>query len=142
MLKPGGKLILTTIFMTPLNDAPIDYGRFTKFGLEKLLSDWRIVSIEARTKTFSTIATSLQRICYQTNLRGGKFTKLLLFLMAWCFDHVNWLILKEYGDIKREYETTDILTYGYHVVAVKTLVIVIGLLKIVMYVDALVPVYI
>jgi 2-polyprenyl-3-methyl-5-hydroxy-6-metoxy-1,4-benzoquinol methylase len=33
VLKPGGKLILTTCFIFPIHDAPGDYFRYTKYGL-------------------------------------------------------------------------------------------------------------
>ena len=37
-LVPGGKLILTTPFMVPEHEAPYDYFRYTRFGLEYLLT--------------------------------------------------------------------------------------------------------
>ena len=36
VLQPGGMLILTTGFVFPLHDAPHDYWRFTRYGLEHL----------------------------------------------------------------------------------------------------------
>ena len=37
VLKPGGTLLLTTRFLFPLHDAPHDYFRYTRYGLEYLL---------------------------------------------------------------------------------------------------------
>lgn len=51
VLKPGGKLILTTRFIYPLHGAPHDYFRFTKYGLQYLFRKWRIDELENETKT-------------------------------------------------------------------------------------------
>ena len=42
VLKPGGKLILTTRFMYPLHDIPHDYFRYTRYGLEHLFENGRV----------------------------------------------------------------------------------------------------
>jgi SAM-dependent methyltransferase len=112
VLEQGGHLILTTRFVYPLHEVPHDYWRFTKYGLEKLFTQWRVVEIRAETRPFSGVGALLQRLCYQEDLRGGKVTKAALLLLAQVLDHLNWLIVREYGDISRTTVETDILSTG------------------------------
>lgn len=119
VLKGGGELILTTRFVYPLHDAPHDYWRFTKYGLQELFKDWEIVELVPEVETFSTIAVLLQRISFQTTLRLNALAKLKLFVLAWIFDHVNFLIKTEYGDIKKSVAEKNIMTSGYYIVCRK-----------------------
>jgi len=119
VLKSGGKLILTTRFAFPIHDAPNDYYRYTEYGLRHLFRDWRIEELVSETKTMSTIGALLQRIGFQTDVKGGKFTKSIIYSSAWLFDNLNWVIKKEYGDIKKETTIQQIITTGYYMVAIK-----------------------
>jgi len=121
VLKPGGELILTTRFIAPIHDAPGDYFRFTKFGLAHLLREWEVLSIEEETGTAETFGHLLQRIAFQTDLRGGIITKSLLLLLAHCTVPLSWLIKREYGR-KNDlgvYPISSIMTAGYYVHARK-----------------------
>ena len=117
VLKPGGTLILTTRFVFPIHDAPHDYYRYTKYGLRHLFKDWEIIELTAETKTMSAVGALIQRIGFQTDLRGGKFSKAVLYGLAWAFDHFNGLLIKEYGDIKKKEPDEDIITTGYYMAA-------------------------
>jgi ubiquinone/menaquinone biosynthesis C-methylase UbiE len=119
VLKLGGTLILTTRFVYPLHDIPHDYYRFTKYGLRYLLSDWNVIEIVPETETFTAIAALVQRIGFQSNLRGGKFTKALLYSGAFILQYMDWLIKSEYGDITKKHTETNIMTTGYYLVAQK-----------------------
>lgn len=119
VLAPGGTLILTTRFVYPLHDTPHDHWRFTKYGLRDIFSEWDIITLESEAGTFSTIGVLLQRIGFQTKLRGGKFTKVCVYALAWVFNHLDWLVAAEYGDIKRSVPETDILASGYYLVCKK-----------------------
>ena len=119
VMKSGGTLILTTRFVFPIHDQPIDYFRFTKYGLQELFKNWNIVEIVPETKTFSALGALLQRTGFQTKLKGGKFTKAILYSLAYVFDQLNWLIVEEYGNIKKDSMETDIMTTGYYLVARK-----------------------
>ncbi len=119
VLVPGGTLILTTRFVFPIHDQPIDYFRFTKYALQQLFKEWEIVEIVPETQTFSAIGALIQRVGFQTNLRGGKLTKLFLYSLAYLFDNLNWLIISEYGNIKKDKPETNIMTTGYYLVAKK-----------------------
>ena len=101
VLKPGGILILTTRFLFPIHDAPGDYWRYTPYSLAFLFRDWHIVEIQMESDVFSTIGVLIQRIIFQTDVRGGRFTKVILHVISIIFSKLDWLILKRYGDIKR-----------------------------------------
>lgn len=111
----GGMLILSTRFVFPLHDAPHDYWRYSKYGLRQLFKEWEILEIKGETKSFSTIAALLQRICYQTKLKVNKPTKLALFCVSWIFSHLDWLIVKEYSDIKKASEEEELMPTGYYI---------------------------
>lgn len=117
--KKGGTLILTTRFVYPIHDAPGDYWRFTKYGMEALFQDWTIKTLQNETETFSTLAALLQRIAYQTEMKYNKISKLFLFLIAWVVNKMNFLIKTEYTDIKRSSEIENMMTTGYYIVVQK-----------------------
>lgn len=119
VLSKNGKLVLTTRFVYPLHDAPHDYYRYTKYSLRRLFKDWTDVSITPESKSFSTIAILLQRICFQSSLRFGKATKFVLFVIASVVVKLDFLIVSEYGDIKKSSPETEIMSTGYYVVAKK-----------------------
>ena len=115
VLKPGGMLVLTTRFAYPLHDAPGDYFRFTRYGLQELFSSWSIVEIRSELGDFATIAALLQRIGFQTRLRAGRLSKALLYAAVWVFSKLDSLILDEYGDIKKSAKETGILSTGVYI---------------------------
>lgn len=119
VLRPGGLAIVTTRFVFPLHDAPGDYWRFTKYGLRELFKEWDIVELVAEGRSFTTIAVLLQRICYQSDLRGGKMIKFLIFVLAQVINNLNWIIKKEYGDITRREKESEIMSSGLYLVARK-----------------------
>lgn len=119
VLKNDGILILTTRFVYPIHDSPRDYWRFTKYGLRELFKDWNILELTPETQPFSTIGVLLQRIAFQTKLRANKPLKSILFILAYFFNHINFLIKQEYGDIKKETEEEEIMPSGYYLVCKK-----------------------
>jgi SAM-dependent methyltransferase len=120
VLKKGGMLILTTRFIFSIHDAPNDYYRFTKYGLQFLLKDkFEIIEMEEETSTKDTFAVLLQRVGYQTDLIGGKFTKALVFLAARLVYLFPSLIKKEFGDIGKTIEEKSILTSAYYLACKK-----------------------
>ena len=115
----GGTLLLTTRFTFPLHDVPHDYWRYTKYGLRRLFSEWEVLELRGETETFSTIGALLQRISFQTKLHLNKPMKALLEVLIWMFDHLNWLIVKEYGNIEKTRPETEIMPTGYYLVCRK-----------------------
>lgn len=120
VLKPGGMLVLTTRFVFPIHDAPHDYYRYTEYGLRHLFKDWNIIELQAETQSFSAIGALFQRLGFQTNVKGGKFTKMVLYLSAFVLDRLNWLIKEEYGDITKKSRTQNNFTTGYYLVCLKS----------------------
>lgn len=112
VLKPGGTLVLTTRFAFPVHDSPGDYWRFTPYGLSLLFDGWDILALEAETDAFETIAVLLQRIIFQTSLRGGKVTKLAVWSVAKIFSRLDWLITNRYGDIHKSATVPTLLSSG------------------------------
>lgn len=119
VLKPGGKLILSTRFIFPIHDAPHDYWRFTKYGLRNLFTRWEIVELKGEMATFSALGALMQRIVLQTHLRINKLSKLFLILLSKIFDNSNSLILEEYADIGKSRLEEHIMTTGYHLLLIK-----------------------
>lgn len=115
VLEPGGVLILTTRFVFPVHDAPGDYWRFTPQGLHSLFAGWEIIEEQTETEPFLTIAVLLQRIIFQTNVRGGKLTKGLLLLLALIFTKLDWLVVEQYGDIGRTEKVPSIMSSGVYI---------------------------
>ncbi|NCN08090.1 class I SAM-dependent methyltransferase [Candidatus Parcubacteria bacterium] len=115
----GGTLVLTTRFLFPLHDTPHDYWRFTKYGLRNLFKEWEIIELVDETESFSAIAAILQRLQFQTILKANKVSKLIILVFIVVFDRINWLIKKEYGDIKRNKIETNIMSTGYYIVCKK-----------------------
>lgn len=61
VLKPGGILIGSTPFLLGIHDAPGDYWRFTRHGLENLLGDLELLELRERNGYFSSVAVLLTR---------------------------------------------------------------------------------
>ena len=120
VLRPNGRLLLTTRFVYPVHDSPHDYWRFTRYGLRELFTGWRIVEIRSETRSFSALGALLQRVCYQSDLRGGRVTKFALFLIAYVLDHLNFLITDEHGDIRKSTRETGIMSTGLYLVVEKS----------------------
>ena len=59
VLKPGGRLLLTTRFLFPIHDAPHDYFRYTKYGLRHLFetNGFDVVEITALSGFWLTFGT-------------------------------------------------------------------------------------
>jgi SAM-dependent methyltransferase len=119
VLKPGGRVILTTRFVYPLHDTPHDHWRFTKYGLKELFKDWEVIELVGETKNFSTIAALLQRMCFQSDFIFGKPMKFVVLLIAWMLSHLDFLTRKEYGDIKKSKLENDLMPTGYYIVCQK-----------------------
>lgn len=119
VLKPGGTLLLTTRFVYPIHDSPHDYWRFTKYGLRELFREWDIRELQVETDTFGTVAVLIQRIAFQTRLRLNKPLKLILLILASLVRRSNWLITKEFGDIKKQTVEEGILSSGYYMVCIR-----------------------
>ncbi|REJ77066.1 MAG: methyltransferase domain-containing protein [Acidobacteria bacterium] len=114
VLRSGGTLVLTTRFLFPVHESPWDHFRFTRFALEDLLAAWEDVEVLEEAGPFSTIAILLQRIAWQADLVGGRWSRAILLAVAQLTARCDWIARRTYGDRRR---TTDVaaFTSGYHV---------------------------
>lgn len=119
VLAPGGTLILTTRFIFPLHNIPGDYFRFTRYGLAHLLRDWKTVEIKDEGTTMEAFAVLCERMGFQTETLWTKWLSIDWLISAKIIRWFSFLITKEYGEVGRQNETTNILTSGYYVVARK-----------------------
>jgi SAM-dependent methyltransferase len=119
VLKPGGRLLLTTRFIFPLHDVPGDYYRYTKYGLRYLLREWKIEKLMEEASTIDTLRIIFQRLIFQTEFRPNKPIKLLIASAMQLVRVFSLFSMKEYGDIKRRTMETAILTSGYYVSATR-----------------------
>ena len=110
ILKPSGKLILSTPLMFPLHDEPYDYYRYTKHGLEYLLKPFGQVSIRERNSYINSIYVLFGRMIYTTN-KKMKPLGLITFLLMLLLLPIFFVISKLY---KNHQSTT-----GYFTVAEK-----------------------
>jgi len=67
ILKPGGKVIISTVQTYPIHDEPYDFFRYTKYGLRSLLQEvgFKVTKIEVRGNLFTTTAANLNTGIYQ-----------------------------------------------------------------------------
>lgn len=118
VLQPGGKLILTTRFLFPIHDAPHDYFRFTKYGLQALCESFSHVIVTEEAATVETMGVLYQRLAYQVKWKL-PFMRLFLHLFARILVRAQGLVREEYGDITRASREQNIMASGYYVVAIK-----------------------
>ena len=121
ILKPGGRLILTTRFIFPLHDVPGDYYRYTKYGLCHLLREFEIIELLEEANTMETLAILCQRIGFQCETLGFRPFKFFWFLEAKILLLFSRILTKEFGDIRHRAPEHSILASGYYVVARKPL---------------------
>ncbi|HEV7889394.1 MAG TPA: class I SAM-dependent methyltransferase, partial [Pyrinomonadaceae bacterium] len=79
-LRDGGRLILTVPFLFPIHERPHDYYRYTRYGLEFLLKDFREVSIGERNSWAEAINALAPRMVVDKNRRARMVAP--LFVLA------------------------------------------------------------
>ncbi len=78
VLKPGGKIILTTPFMWGIHEAPYDYFRYTRYGLEYLLAGAGFVDISVQESTGFWQTFVLKFNYHTTKFARGPLTLALI----------------------------------------------------------------
>jgi SAM-dependent methyltransferase len=121
VLKQNGTLILTTRFLVPVHEAPIDHFRYTEYGLRHLFKDWDIEELVPETRNFETLGVLVHRMAFTMKLRGGVVTQTALYLIAKLLTHCSWLVEEEYGTLKRDGKHQQAVTFssGYYLIARK-----------------------
>lgn len=61
VLKPGGKVIVSTPFIFQIHDMPHDYWRFTSYGLKLLLENFMEVEVRERNGCMESLVVALAR---------------------------------------------------------------------------------
>ncbi len=108
VLRGEGRLILTTPFIFPIHDRPVDYYRYTRYGLEFLLRDFRDVRVRERNSWSEAINVLPARLWRE---RPGHPATLLLVLVA----YASWPLMRLLGRLI----ASDLMTTGYVVTARK-----------------------
>lgn len=110
VLKPRGKLVASTCFYWPIHAPPIDYFRFTRFGLQMLFEHWSQVSIHAKNGLLGTLGTHLVRVSNASSL----IIKILYPLII-----INAFFLILFDRLSRYFLSYDFITSGYLITAIK-----------------------
>lgn len=124
VLEPGGVLLLTTRFLFPIHDAPGDFFRYTRFGLQHLLRKWEQVEITEETDEVGTLAVLTQRIGIQTETLGWRPLRIGWHLLARMVKPWSFLVTARKGDSLGTPIAHRIMTSGYYVRAVKPTAVV------------------
>lgn len=111
ILKPGGRLILTSPFVFPLHDRPYDLYRFTKHGLKYLLSGFDEVTIEDRNGPLEAIDVLWLRLNKFKGKHSYSLKRIIVFTVFYLKRPLTLFL--------QRYIKTDIMTTGYNVVAIK-----------------------
>lgn len=109
VLRPGGRLLLTTRFVFPLHDRPGDFFRFTKYGLRRLLRRWDAVDIGETDSSIETLTIVLNRLWAERTILSPFRAAILAFS----------LLALPLARILSQLIRTDALTTGYIVSAAR-----------------------
>lgn len=84
VLKKGGSIYFTVPFLYPVHEAPHDYSRFTKFGLQRLFGQFTGVEIHPRGGWFSTTAHFAFKLTHALDKIGvGKYARAAMYPFLW-----------------------------------------------------------
>lgn len=61
IMKPGGVIIGSTPFMLGIHDQPVDYFRYTRYGLQMLFANFELLKLRERNGYFSAVAVLVHR---------------------------------------------------------------------------------
>lgn len=110
ILKPNGKLILSTPFIFPIHDEPYDFYRYTEYGLQYLLKDFDNVKITPRNNSIKSIYVLFGRM-----LIGGDKKNNLVGLLLYAY----MLLQLPVFYIFSKFYSNNRLTTGYTISAEK-----------------------
>ena len=104
LLQPSGLLILSVPFIYPLHSRPVDYFRFTKYGLMLLFKGWNEIEIKERTGWAEAVCLLLGRIAFEKQRSARIAGPAILVLVAF---------LSPVARLLDRLVRTDYLTIGY-----------------------------
>lgn len=121
VLKSGGRIIVSVPFLFPIHDAPGDYWRFTKYGLQYLFREgWDIVELKAEGDVQKSFAVLLQRVAFQGSFKLDKITKIKLFMAAKILNRFPRWWKAMFGDIHKKQREDDAFASAFFLVAKKS----------------------
>ncbi len=84
VLKPGGLLYFTVPFLYPVHEAPNDYTRLTRYGLERLFCDFSRVEILPRGGCFSMLSLLAFKLTHALEpIRLGSWARAFFYPFLW-----------------------------------------------------------
>lgn len=110
VLRPGGRVVITTPFLFEIHDAPNDFYRFTAHGLRWLLRAYRHVEVRSRNGYLDTVVVLLMRLYMSPHL-SDKIVALAL--IPWLT--ASYPLVYGLGKAVR----SEAATSGYLVTAIK-----------------------
>ena len=81
VLRPGGRVLVTTRFCYPIHDPPHDYFRFTRFGLKELFVDYDVERLEETDSAAETWLILANRLAYDPAVRPA--VRAIIFAKSW-----------------------------------------------------------
>lgn len=103
IMKPGARIMVTVPFMFHIHEAPYDFFRYTRYGLEHLLSQAGFANIEVRPDS-GFWATLALKINYHTYRYGDRLGQWVRWVMApfWFLSQVCLPVLDKFDKNTRE----------------------------------------
>jgi SAM-dependent methyltransferase len=115
VLRDDGTLLLTTRFLFPIHDAPGDFFRYTRYGLQHLLRRFDDVAIVEEADPMGTLAILVQRLGIQADTLGWRPLRLGWHLLAHVIRRGSFLLSAQYGDARGTPIGHPFMTSGYYV---------------------------
>ena len=109
VLRAGGRVLVTTRFCYPVHDAPHDYFRFTRFGLEELFSGYDVGRLEEIDSAAETWLILANRLAYDRDVH--PVVRAVIFAKSW----IAWPWVR----LTRKLVPARSLTTGYLLLAKK-----------------------
>ena len=104
ILKPGGSVVASTPFMLEIHEAPYDYYRFTRYGLEYLFREFEAVTIRARSRYVISSLVPILRLWKSEHLMDKFIGVGLLFMSILLYPVIKFIDLVV---------SSDAITTGY-----------------------------
>lgn len=116
ILRGGGRVIISVPFQWWVHEAPYDYFRYTRYGLEHMLAKAGFVDIQVKAVTGFWVMWVL-KFNYQTSryIRGRRPTRMLMRVLLTPL----WLIGQAIAPILDKIDFNEDETAGYYVTARK-----------------------
>ena len=86
VLKPNGKVVVSTPFILGIHDEPYDFYRYTQYGLRYLFREFTNVQLFPRTGLFTAITILISRVISGRSFREkllGSILTVIIFPFFW-----------------------------------------------------------